>query len=77
MTTIYLDHAATTPVHPEVTASYIKLLGNRISEILPVSIVMEEKRGNGWILRVKHWRSPSMLNRRKSFSRQAARKRII
>ena len=25
MTTIYLDHAATTPVHPKVAASYIKL----------------------------------------------------
>jgi len=26
MTTIYLDHAATTPVHPEVSATYIKML---------------------------------------------------
>ena len=27
MTTIYLDHAATTPVHPDVTAKYAELLG--------------------------------------------------
>ena len=28
MTTIYLDHAATTPVHPVVTAKYAELLGS-------------------------------------------------
>lgn len=28
MTTIYLDHAATTPVHPDVTANYAELLGS-------------------------------------------------
>ena len=30
MTTIYLDHAATTPVHPEVVATYIQMLGSSL-----------------------------------------------
>ena len=32
MKTIYLDHAATTPVHPEVTARYAELLGTLFRE---------------------------------------------
>ena len=76
MTTIYLDHAATTPVHPAVQRKYDKLL-QRYLAILPAFIAMEGKRGNGWMMHGKRWHNQFMHNLQKLFSHQAEQKQII
>ena len=47
MTTIYLDHAATTPVHPEVTAHYAQLLGTLFGN--PSSIHSYGREARKWL----------------------------
>ena len=47
MKTIYLDHAATTPVHPEVTARYAELLGTLFGN--PSSIHSYGRESRKWL----------------------------
>ena len=47
MTTIYLDHAATTPVHPAVTAKYAELLGSLFGN--PSSIHSYGREARKWL----------------------------
>ena len=47
MTTIYLDHAATTPVHPVVTAKYAELLGSLFGN--PSSIHSYGREARKWL----------------------------
>ena len=47
MTTIYLDHAATTPVHPDVTAKYAELLGSIFGN--PSSIHSYGREARKWL----------------------------
>ena len=47
MKTIYLDHAATTPIHPEVTAHYAELLGTLFGN--PSSIHSYGREARKWL----------------------------
>lgn len=47
MTTIYLDHAATTPVHPTVTVKYAELLGSLFGN--PSSIHSYGREARKWL----------------------------
>lgn len=47
MTMIYLDHAATTPVHPDVTAKYTELLGSLFGN--PSSIHSYGREARKWL----------------------------
>ena len=47
MTTIYLDHAATTPVHPAVTTKYAELLGSLFGN--PSSIHSYGREARKWL----------------------------
>lgn len=47
MTTIYLDHAATTPMHPDVTAKYAELLGSMFGN--PSSIHRYGREARKWL----------------------------
>lgn len=47
MTTIYLDHAATSPVHPAVTAKYAELLGSMFGN--PSSIHSYGREARKWL----------------------------
>lgn len=47
MTTIYLDHAATTPVHPDVTSKYAELLGSLFGN--PSSIHSYGREARKWL----------------------------
>ena len=75
MTTIYLDHAATTPVHPEVSATHIKMLESVFGNPSSIHSYGREFE-NGLMMQENYLHSPSMQNRRKSFLHQAELKRI-
>ena len=76
MTKIYLDHAATTPVHPAVSVAYIKVLESVFGN--PSSIHSFGRESRKWLDEArKNWRSPSMQNRQKLFSLRAVRKQTI
>lgn len=47
MTTIYLDHAATTPIHPKVTAKYAEFLGTLFGN--PSSIHSYGREARKWL----------------------------
>ncbi len=57
---IYLDHAATSPIHPEVIQTMLAQLQIRTA-ILPVSITLDERQEKLWMKLVIQLQIVSML----------------